>query len=123
MTLVQKLNIWHWTTLLSYLMLVVLLIIWPTLFYPPESMPRLLLTVIWVFPLLFPAIGIIKRRYYTYAWSQFINMIYFCHATVYLMTSEKEFFIALIEMTLVLIFFSATIVTIQIKKKLTQQNY
>lgn len=103
-------------------MLLTLLILWPTLLYPPESMPPLLLTALWIIPLLFPAIGIFKRRYYTYAWSQFINMIYFCHATVYLMTSEAELIVALFEMILVLVFFTATIMAIQVKKKLTQQN-
>ncbi|WP_144393443.1 DUF2069 domain-containing protein [Pleionea sediminis] len=123
MTLNQKLNVWHSLTLVSYSLLLLLLLAWPFI-YPSETLASWLVALIWVIPLLFPGPGIFKQRYYTYAWSQFINMIYFCHAIVFIMTSESELYIAIIELLLVILFFTATIMSIQIKKKITtlEQN-
>lgn len=121
MTLTQRLTLWHRLTQTSYFLLIAILVLWAYI-YPSETFSSHLVALVWVLPLLFPMRGILKRQFYTYAWAQFLNMLYFCHATVYMMTSKTEFIIATIELLLVLLFFSASIVAIQIKKKIIAQE-
>lgn len=121
MNLTQHLTLWHRLTQISYFLLIALLISWAYI-YPSETFASYIVALAWVLPLLFPMRGILKRQFYTYAWAQFLNMLYFCHATVYMMTSKPEFIIATLELLLVLFFFIASIVAIQLKKKITKQE-
>jgi uncharacterized membrane protein len=112
-----RIKLWHRVTQLSFGLLIGLLIGWHALWFPPERHSAWLLTGIIVLPLMFPLLGVIKGKLYTYAWLQFINMIYFCHAVVILMSSTAEFWLGLSELLLVLINFTAAIICIRLSKK------
>ncbi|MEE4243797.1 MAG: DUF2069 domain-containing protein [Kangiellaceae bacterium] len=118
MTLTKKLNFLHLLVQVSFFALFALLSSWSLYLFPPERFSATLLATIWLLPLVFPTWGVIKRKLYTYAWLQFITMIYFCHAIVYMMTSPAEFWIALAEFVLVMINFTAAILAIRINKQL-----
>ncbi len=114
----QTLKLWHGITQVSFILLICLLILWAAVWFPPEKISGWTLAVIWIVPLLFPLWGVLKARLYTYAWLQFINMIYFCHAIMYLMTSELEVWVALAELILVCVNFTAAVMCIRITKKI-----
>lgn len=52
----------------------------------------------WIVPLLFPLKGIIKNQPYTYAWANFIVMIYLMHGLTSIYAVSNEWFYALIEL-------------------------
>ncbi len=110
-------RIWTKTTQITFVLLIGLLILWCELWFPPETINAHVLTLIWILPLIFPTWGVLKAKLYTFAWLQFINMIYFCHAIMYMMSSEQEFWIASIELILVLTNFCGAIISIRLNKK------
>jgi uncharacterized membrane protein len=57
-------------------------------------------TLIWLFPLLLPAYGLIKGKPYTAAWSNFIVMIYYMHALTVMYTDPDERHLAILEFIL-----------------------
>ncbi len=118
MTLQQKIRFAHVLTQTSFFVVLLLMIIWPTLLFPSKDISPIFTAELWTLPLLFPAIGIYQRKLYTYAWAQFINMIYFSHAIMYLMISDTwESLLAAVELIFVLVFFFATILAIRWSKQ------
>lgn len=88
-----------WLGRLGFAMLFVLIpvsVLWLT---PPDmGSPRVLLALLW-FPLWLPLIGIINGKPYTFAWANFIVMIYFVHSSTHLYVSDgMKFTVALIEL-------------------------
>jgi len=53
--------------------------------------------LIWIFPLLLPAYGLIKGKPYTAAWSNFIVMIYYMHSLTIMYTDPDERHLAILE--------------------------
>ena len=113
-------HFWIRITQISYFLLMALLLLWTLVLYPTEQIPSWQVAAILLAPLALAAPGIIKAKLYTFAWAQFVNMLYFCHGVMYLMTSEQVFWIALLEVILVLTFFTAAILAIRSKDSLTQ---
>jgi uncharacterized membrane protein len=116
----HQLYVWHRITQVSFLLTIVLLFFWAALWFPPHKGSGYWLGLIWITPLLFALRGVFKSDLYTYAWLQFVNMIYFCHAIMYLMSSDAEIWVASAELLLVLTNFTSAIICIRINKKLGQ---
>lgn len=64
-------------TLTGLLGLIALLIAWFTVLSPPATLPRSLLILLLVGPLLFPLRGVLNNRRYTHQWVGFLAMLYF----------------------------------------------
>ena len=77
-------------TLFGYFGLVLLVPVWNLWWYPSATYSNGVLTGVWLFPLLFPAMGLLQGKAYTYAWSGFIAVIYISHALTSLLTSLEE---------------------------------
>jgi uncharacterized membrane protein len=76
------------------------LMIWiPTwLFLLAPSQQSILFTfTLWCLPLLLPVPGLIAGRPYTYAWCNFILVLYLGHGLTSLYVAEGEFWFALLE--------------------------
>lgn len=56
--------------------------------------------LIWIFPLLIPAYGLIKGKPYTAAWSNFVVMIYYMHSLTIMYTDPDERYLAILEFVL-----------------------
>lgn len=71
----------------GYVGLLILMPLW--LFYldKPEGYSNGFIFIIYIIPLLLPLKGIIQDKIYTYAWANFIVMIYFLHSLTLLYTS------------------------------------
>ncbi|NVJ61358.1 MAG: DUF2069 domain-containing protein [Gammaproteobacteria bacterium] len=100
-------------TQISYFALITLLIAWATLLYPPKTVSIEVILVSWLLPLLFALPGIIQKKRYTFAWLQFVNVIYFCHSAWYLTSKTNEFWLAVLEMVIVLINFTFAVLAIR----------
>lgn len=66
-------------TLASYFALLLFMPLW-LLVLNPSSMSPLLSLALFTVPLLFPLKGLLQGNPYTYAWTNFIVMIYFLHS-------------------------------------------
>lgn len=83
--------------LTGYFGLLIYMPIW-LLYLHPSNLSTSLTLILFILPLLFPLRGLIKGNPYTYAWSNFIVMIYFLHSLTTLWVSEDERILAAIEL-------------------------
>ena len=97
----------HRLTLVGYLGLILLVPVWNLWWYPSAQFSNEVLTGVWLFPLVFPAIGLMKGKAYTHAWSGFIAVIYICHALTLLITSFDELYAIILELILASLFLFA----------------
>ncbi|MEM7291771.1 MAG: DUF2069 domain-containing protein [Pseudomonadota bacterium] len=86
----QKKTAARWCTLLGYFGLLILLLNWHTWLSPPTEVPRALLLIVLVVPLLFPMRGLLHERAYTHAWTSFLALGYFALGIDIVYTSEID---------------------------------
>ncbi|QDP01486.1 DUF2069 domain-containing protein [Thalassotalea sp. PS06] len=95
--------------LTGYFGLLVFMPLWLIVLSPSEGLSPLLSVSMFVIPLLFPLPGLVKGNPYTFAWANFIVMIYFLHSLTTLWVSPEERWLAAIELALAsLMFFAGT---------------
>lgn len=95
--------------LIGYFGLLVFMPLWLIYLSPSEGLSPVLSVTMFVIPLLFPLPGLVKGNPYTFAWANFIVMIYFLHSLTTLWVSPEERLWALIELTLAsMMFFAGT---------------
>lgn len=93
-------------TLAAYFGLLLFIPLWLIVLNPSSMSPWLSLTL-FTLPLLLPMRGLLKGEPYTYAWSNFIIMIYFLHSLTTLWVSKSDLIWASIELILASIMFLA----------------
>lgn len=94
-------------TLFGYFSLLIFMPVW-LIFITEDSALSIPLTLaMFTLPLLFPLKGLIQGNPYTYAWSNFVVMIYFLHSLTTLWVSADEKHWALLEFILAAIMFVA----------------
>jgi len=84
-----------------------LIIFMPTwlLLLAPSSLGIELTIVLFILPLMFPLRGMLKGNPFTFAWSNFIVLIYFLHSLTTLWVSKSEIVWASIELFLATLMF------------------
>lgn len=87
-------------TLASYFSLLFFMPTWLIFINPTEGFSPLLTLAMFTLPLLFPLRGLIKGNPYTYAWSNFVIMIYFLHSLTTLWVVPEDTLWASIELLL-----------------------
>lgn len=92
--------------LISYFTLLVYLPSW-LLYLSPSTLTPALVICMFVVPLLIPIRGLLKGNPYTYAWTNFILMLYFMHSLTTLWVVETDTIFALIEFLLTTVMFLA----------------
>jgi len=77
--------------LFGYFSLLVFMPLWLLILSPSESLSTLTTLILFVLPLLFPLKGLLQGNPYTYAWSNFIVLIYFLHGltTLWVLPSDR----------------------------------
>ena len=83
--------------LTGYFSLLVLMPLWLVFLNPSEGLGPVLSLVMFTLPLLFPLKGLVQGNPYTYAWSNFIVMIYFLHSLTTLWVSPADMLWAALE--------------------------
>ncbi|MDN3653026.1 DUF2069 domain-containing protein [Thalassotalea ponticola] len=91
----------------GYLGLLVYMPLWLLLLSPSEALSPTLAFVMFVVPLLLPIKGILQGNPYTFAWANFIVLIYFLHSLTTLWVAPEETWFALIELALASLMFFA----------------
>jgi uncharacterized membrane protein len=99
-----KMLLAHRLTLVGYFGLIMFIPVWNLWWYPSATISNEVITGMWLIPLLFPLVGLVKGQAYTHAWSGFIAVIYICHALTSLVTHFHELAAILIELILASLF-------------------
>ncbi len=95
--------------LVGYFGLLIFMPLWLLVLAPSEGLSPTLALVMFCVPLLLPLPGLLKGKPYTFAWANFIVMIYFLHSLTTLWVSDGETLYALIELTFAsMMFFAGT---------------
>ena len=84
--------------LFVYAGLLILMPLWMFVFSPRENLSNGFVFMMYILPLLLPLKGIIEDKTYTYAWANFIVMIYFIHGFTLLWVSPEELLFVLLEL-------------------------
>lgn len=96
---------YRWLALVSYSGLLAWVLIWQ--FATDFSQQSLLFKfVVYVLPLLFPLVGVIRGKPYTHAWANFILMWYFLHSLTMLYIAPDQRWWAAIELVLTTLAFA-----------------
>ena len=94
--------------LFGYVGLLILMPLWLFLINP-GSLSAPLTFVLFILPLLLPLKGIIQNKPYTYAWANFIVLIYFLHSLTTLWVDSADRYLAGLEFIFsALMFYGAT---------------
>jgi uncharacterized membrane protein len=73
----NRIAIGRWLALIGLFGLMILLLNWFTWLAPVDDVPRSLMLILLVVPLLLPMRGILHARPYTHAWAGYLAMFYF----------------------------------------------
>ena len=84
--------------LTGYFSLLIYLPIWLLYLNPSYGLSPILTLVMFTVPLLFPLKGLLQGNPYTFAWSNFIVMLYFLHGLTTLWVSSADYLWASIEL-------------------------
>lgn len=84
--------------LLGYIGLLILMPVWLLWLVPREGYSIGFIIGLYIVPLLLPLKGIIQDKPYTYAWANFIVIIYFLHGFTSLWVAEGELVFVLLEL-------------------------
>lgn len=94
-------------TLTAYFSLLILMPLWLIVLSPSQGLSPLLSLFMFTLPLLFPIKGLLQGDPYTFAWSNFIVMIYFLHSLTTLWVSPTDWLWASLELVFATIMFIA----------------
>ncbi|WP_273048338.1 DUF2069 domain-containing protein [Pseudoalteromonas sp.] len=86
------------TAIVGYIGLFILMPLWMYVVPPQEGLVDLISLLLPIIPLLLPLRGIIKDNTYTYAWANFIVMLYFIHGLTMLWVAPDELIWVLLEL-------------------------
>ena len=104
-------------TLLSYIALVGLILIWYGWIVP--SLAALILLLL---PLLFPLRGILKGNPYTHAWSSFLILLYFIHGVVEAYANPPVRMWALLEVLFSVTFYTGAVLYARLRGRELKQK-
>lgn len=76
----KRARIGRFMTLLGHLGLIALFFNWIVWLAPPQQIPRGIVLLLALLPLLLPLYGILHGRRYTHQWTSFVSMLYFAIA-------------------------------------------
>jgi len=93
--------------LTGYFSLLFFMPFWLLYLSPSQGLSPLLSLCLFTVPLLFPLKGLVTGDPYTYAWSNFIVMIYFLHSLTTLWVSPEDMIWASLELIFATMMFTA----------------
>lgn len=100
---------WYVLTLTGYSGTFVLLVAWYAWLAPSPHLPRSLVLLLLVTPLLFPLRGLLHARRYTVAWSGFLALFYFTHGVIEAWHAPVTRTLGLLEIALTTLWFVGAI--------------
>ena len=116
----DKFRNWRNINTFSYVGLLITIAIWYLYVSPPKHTYSIILTTTYLLVLLTPAFGLIKKSYRVYAWSSYIMLIYFSHATIETWANADEKIYAILELVLSISFYISATVCARHAKQLAE---
>lgn len=102
-------NTYKKLALIGYFSLLIWMPLWLIVLSPSESLSITTSLVMFTLPLLFPLKGLLQSNPFTYAWSNFIVLIYFLHSLTTLWVLPEDMLWATMELIFAsIMFFGAT---------------
>ncbi|MEZ8988719.1 DUF2069 domain-containing protein [Vibrio breoganii] len=101
----SKTRLWLRVAQTGHFALLAWVILWHSLISPPLEFSPWFLTIAWALPLLFPIKGILQQKPYTFAWANFVLLLYFLHSLTLVYVDEGERMLAIVEVLLTSIAF------------------
>lgn len=95
-------------TLSSYFSLLFFMPLWLIYLNPSQGLSPVLSLCLFTLPLLFPLKGLVTGNPYTYAWSNFVLMIFFLHSLTTLWVSPEDRLWASLELIFTSVMFMAS---------------
>ncbi|MEW6998638.1 DUF2069 domain-containing protein [Colwelliaceae bacterium BS250] len=92
-------------SLVGYIGLIIFMPLWLFVLFPSEGLSPTLSFLMFILPLLLPLKGMLQGNPYTFAWANFIVLIYFMHSLTTLWVGEGERVYAAIELILATMMF------------------
>jgi len=99
-----------------------LLVAWYGWLAPPELLPRAIVLLVLVSPMLVPLRGMLHLRPYTYAWGSFLALFYFAHGTVEAYSNPIARWYALLEILFTSMWFLGSILFVRQARANTNKN-
>jgi uncharacterized membrane protein len=90
-----KTKLYYTITLVGYLGLFILLMLWNAWLAPSEHFPRALVLIVLVGPLMLPLQGLLHGRPYTFSWSSYLALLYFALGVGELTRPDERYLAAL----------------------------
>jgi len=84
--------------LAGYFSLLIYMPIWLLVINPSNGLSPILSLFLFTLPLIFPLRGLIKGEPYTYAWANFVVMIFFLHSLTTIWVSKEDLIWASLEL-------------------------
>ena len=91
--------------LFGYFSLLIFMPLWLLVLSPSSSLSTSTTLILFVLPLLFPLKGLLQGNPYTYAWANFIVLIYFLHGLTTLWVLPSDIVWAIVELIFASIMF------------------
>lgn len=96
---------YHRLALIGYFGLLIWVPVWHYVLTGGMEKSPLFVFIVWIIPLLLPLRGIIKNQPYTFAWANFVVMIYLMHSLTAMYVNENERLFALVELVFAIMMF------------------
>ena len=116
--------LWRLMSLIGLLGLITLLMVWEIWLAPSAAsteglfiLPRSLVLLFMVVPLLFPLRGILNGRPYTHAWASFLALFYFMHGVGEAWAGTDTAYLGVLEVILSLMLFIGAILYARFKSR------
>ncbi|MBM7036464.1 DUF2069 domain-containing protein [Vibrio ulleungensis] len=90
----------------SYFALLMWVVLWHSYLSPHVEVGAFGVALFWTVPLLLPIPGILKQKAYTFAWANFILLLYFLHSLTMVYVDEGERWLAVVELALTTLAFT-----------------
>lgn len=102
-------RVWRVLALAGHIALMVLLLVWEVWIDPNGKIPRSLVILFMVGPLLIPLRGLLYGRPYTHAWTSFLAMFYFLHGVGQAWAGAQYAYLGILEVVFSLMLFFGAI--------------
>lgn len=111
----------YWTALAGYLGLFVLLMGWIIWWSPPQALPRSIVLLLLVGPLLLPLRGLLHRRHGALVASAGLALLYMLHGTIEAYSTPGDRWLAFAEIALSAVLYAGAFMTARrMRKELSQ---
>lgn len=108
---------WRVMTLLGHFALMVLLMVWEIWIDPAGMLPKSLVILFMVGPLLIPLRGLLYGRTYTHAWTSFLALFYFLHGVGQAYDGKQFAYLGVLEVVFSLMLFLGAILYVRFRSR------